>query len=191
MENATTCQFGKVVTGSNFRANHSSGTTGGTARKLRDCHHFSSQICGLVPRQTRRVHQHNYNQLDFRYAHNTASRPVRRLLLVIGTACVCPTRFAHSADNQACKLTVPALMPRTNEPAYRISDSRQQMDDSLADLVPSAIRGKELRRFASQMGLASLAETEYERVTVSELSSGDRSHDTITVWFKNNNCKEP
>jgi len=65
------------------------------------------------------------------------------------------------------------------------------MDDFLADLVPSSMRGKELNRGMTAMGALSSTWVLYERVTVSELSSGDRSSDTITVRFKNDNCKEP
>ena len=98
----------------------------------------------------------------------------------------------YGPDNQACKLTVPALMPRTNETdVYRTSEARQQMDDFLADLVPSSMRGKELNRGVTHAGALSSTWVLYERVTVSELSSGDRSSDTITVRFKNDNCKEP
>ena len=98
----------------------------------------------------------------------------------------------YGADNQACKLTVPALMPRINETGvYRTSEAKQQMDDFLADLVPSSTRGKELNRVVIGMAAFSSTVVLYERVTVSKLSSGDWFHDTITVRFKNDNCKEP
>ena len=97
----------------------------------------------------------------------------------------------YGADYQVCKLTVPALMPRIDESGvYRMSEARQQMDEFLADLVPSTMRGKELGRGVTHMGALSSTWVLYERVTVNELSSGDWSHDTITVRFKNDNCKE-
>src|SRR5580704_1668076 len=79
-----------------FPRDHSSGTTRGTARKLRDCHHFSSPNLRSSPPSNKGLHQRDRIQLDYRYAHNTASRPVRHLLLV-GIACVCATRFVGSA----------------------------------------------------------------------------------------------
>jgi hypothetical protein len=79
----------------------------------------------------------------------------------------------YGAGNQVCKLTVPADG----------FNSRQKMQDFLADLVPASMRGKELNRFMMSTGAFSGASaTEYEHVTISQSESG--GNDTIQVIFK-------
>jgi hypothetical protein len=94
----------------------------------------------------------------------------------------------YGAGNQVCKLQVPALMP-TNEKVQRASEMKQRMYDFLGELVPDTMRGKELRRMMSQMGVMSISWVEYEHVTISELQG--TSNDTITVTFKNADCPSP
>ncbi len=99
----------------------------------------------------------------------------------------------YGPSQQVCKLQVPALMPTKENPANSTAMKRQ-MYAFLADLVPDAMRGKELNRMASNMGTISLFNTEYEHVWITELLIGTDpfSHDnTITVTFKNGDCQSP
>lgn len=94
----------------------------------------------------------------------------------------------YGAGNQACKLQVPALMPADTTKVQNTDDMKQKMRAFLAELVPNATRGKELRRFLSQTGAFSgVGFDEYEHVTVVETYRG--SNDTITVTFKDAGCQ--
>jgi len=83
----------------------------------------------------------------------------------------------YGAGSQVCKLEVPAF-------------AMQQMRDFLADLVPNAMRGKELNRLLNYSGAASALFVEYENVTVVESRyANSPQRDTITVSFHNVACK--
>jgi hypothetical protein len=96
----------------------------------------------------------------------------------------------YGAASQVCKLQVPALMP-TNEQVGNAAVKKQRMYDFLADLVPAATRGNEVRRLTIMMGAVSISSVEYEHVMISELQSANHPSDknTITVSFKN--CETP
>ncbi len=98
----------------------------------------------------------------------------------------------YDAADQVCRVEVPALLP-TNEKVRNSSQMKQRMDDFLLELVPLAMRGKELGRLASMMGMISLSPIEYEHVTISELDHADQpfGNNTITVTFKDRNCRAP
>jgi hypothetical protein len=71
---------------------------------------------------------------------------------------------------------------------------KQRMYDFLAEVVPESMRGKELKRGATQMGLASMSWIEYENITIGEFQHGDQAFSkdhTITVTFKNYDCQRP
>jgi hypothetical protein len=95
----------------------------------------------------------------------------------------------YDAGNQVCKLKVPALMP-TNEQVSNAAAMKRRMYDFLADLVPAAMRGKELNRGAFMSGLISWSSVEYEHVTINELQYANQpfsKDNTITVTF--NQCE--
>jgi hypothetical protein len=100
----------------------------------------------------------------------------------------------YGSGNQACKLEVPALMP-ADEKVEKVQNSaamKERMYDFLAEVVPASMRGKELMRGATQMGLATVSWIEYENITISEFQHGDQpfSKDhTITVTFKSYDCQ--
>jgi|HubBroStandDraft_1064217.scaffolds.fasta_scaffold39403_3 hypothetical protein len=102
----------------------------------------------------------------------------------------------YGPSNQVCKLEVPALMP-IDEKVEKVENSavmKQRMYDFLGELVSASMRGKELRRGAVQMGLASMSFIEYENITISEPQDGNQpfSKDhTITVTFKSYDCQRP
>jgi hypothetical protein len=96
----------------------------------------------------------------------------------------------YGSSNQVCKLQVPALMP-TTEQVSNSAVMKQRMYDFLGELVPAAMRGKELGRGAWVMGAAaSLTWIEYEHVKVSELQVGQpfSLDNTITVTFTSDSC---
>ena len=92
----------------------------------------------------------------------------------------------YDAANQVCKLEVPALMPSREEVSN--SDAmKKRMYDFLADLVPAAMRGKELARSAFMSGMISILSVQYEHVTINELQYANQlfgRDNTITVTFK-------
>jgi len=97
----------------------------------------------------------------------------------------------YDAANQACKMVVPALMP-TNAKVSNSEEMKKRMYDFLADLVPAAMRGKELRRGAFMSGMISISSVQYEHVTIDELQYANQPFgrdNTITVTFKN--CETP
>jgi hypothetical protein len=96
----------------------------------------------------------------------------------------------YGASNQVCRLRVPALMPTT----ARVSNAavmKQRMYEFLGELVPDSMRGKELGRMMSQVGVVSIASILYEQVTVSELQAAQpfSNDNTITVTFKSGTCQ--
>jgi len=99
----------------------------------------------------------------------------------------------YGAGNQVCKLLLPALMP-TNEKVSNADQMRRRMYDFLAELVPPAMRGKELRKITFTSGMVSLLSVEYEQLVISEARHGTDpfgNNNTITVAFQNENCGVP
>jgi hypothetical protein len=95
----------------------------------------------------------------------------------------------YGANNQVCKLQVPALMPTDVTKVRNTDDMKQKMHAFLAELVPDSTRGKELHRGMGQSGpFSGWGLDEYEHLTVVETYSG--SNDTITVTFKNAGCQQ-
>jgi hypothetical protein len=111
----------------------------------------------------------------------------------------------YGVDHQVCKLQVPALMPTGaglatnfgyypyNTDANKVQNTdemRQKMYAFLAELVPGAMRGKEMGREAGMTGAFSgHSAVIYEHVTITQTESG--SNDTITVQFKDAACQQP
>jgi hypothetical protein len=103
---------------------------------------------------------------------------------------------------QVCKLQVSALMPTgagpvtnfgnypyNNRNAQNTDEMSQKMHAFLAELVPDAMRGKEMGRRQGMTGAFSgHLDVIYEHVTITQTESG--SNDTITVQFKNAACQK-
>lgn len=96
----------------------------------------------------------------------------------------------YGPGDQICKLTVPADPPPPPNASGGFN-GRQAMRDFLADLVPSSMRGKELRRMMEQFGIVSVSITEYEHITIAESDlAGSQAHgDTLTVAFNDPSCR--
>lgn len=105
-----------------------------------------------------------------------------------------PQGFDLMADygpgDQVCKLTVPADPPPPPNTSGGFN-GRQAMRDFLADLVPSSMRGKEVRRMMEQFGIVSVSFTEYEHVTIAESDHAGwpAQGDTFTVRFNDPSCR--
>ncbi len=93
----------------------------------------------------------------------------------------------YGAGNQVCRLEVPAEMP-PQPTASGPFDPAKLMQDFLADLVPDSVRGKELSRMMSQMGMAWASFVEFEHVTIVESGHGETRNPT-TVRFKSEGCR--
>ena len=99
----------------------------------------------------------------------------------------------YDAANQACKMVVPALMP-TDAKVGNSEEMKKRMYDFLADVVPAAMRGKELRRGAFMSGLSSMSSVEYEHVTIHEFQYANQPFDSnniITVTFNQCETRSP
>ena len=90
----------------------------------------------------------------------------------------------------ACRLEFPgAGMPKDAAPGVGI-DVKKFIDDIVWEVVPASVRGKDTgRKFCSQMGLSGMCFTEYDHVTISELSRGTE-RTAVIVKFKTADCEK-
>ena len=97
----------------------------------------------------------------------------------------------YGAGYQVCRLEVPSLMPADKEATVsNTSDMKQRMVEFLAELFPSAMRGKKVGEFMMQMGAISMLLVEYEHVSISEPGDANQPFGgTTTVTFKGDNCR--
>jgi hypothetical protein len=91
----------------------------------------------------------------------------------------------YAADGNVCRIQLPPVGPG-RQPGVK---TPQAVDDFLVELLPQAIRGQRTREFASASGLASAKMTEYENLTITEVS-GAGGRTGVTVTFKNETCKD-
>ena len=91
----------------------------------------------------------------------------------------------YAANGNVCRIQLPPAGPG-REPGV---EAVQVVDDFLAELVPLAMRGRELRRLYIAIGAPSMSSVEYENVTISE-SLQDRRRTRVTVTFKNEECQQ-
>jgi hypothetical protein len=92
----------------------------------------------------------------------------------------------YGAENQVCKLEVPAEMPLP-EGASGAYDPKQDMQAFLLNLVPASMRGKEVTRGVWVVGGFSVSHIIYEHVTILTSNAVGRGQ-IITVQFTNTNC---
>ena len=90
----------------------------------------------------------------------------------------------YATSGHVCKIQLPAMAPEEGRPGVK---STKALDDFLLKLLPLTMRGKELGKIAEQLSLASVLVTEYENVTISEMSQGQR-RTGVTVILKNEKC---
>ena len=76
---------------------------------------------------------------------------------------------------------------RIELPPGRDVETRQQVDDVVAELVPLAARGKEIRRMVASTGRNSLSSIEYENVNIAEPQDNGR-RTAVTITFNRPDC---
>jgi hypothetical protein len=84
-----------------------------------------------------------------------------------------------------CRVNLPPVGPSRDA---RVS-TPQVIDEFIAGLVPMAMRGKELGRFVTVMGMISISTVEYENVSISETLQ-DRRRTGLTVTFTKEMCRD-
>jgi hypothetical protein len=92
----------------------------------------------------------------------------------------------YGPGRQVCRIQLPSgkQIVGTAPPGVV---TKQQVDEVLEEVVPPAMRGKELNRMAVATGAPMMFLTEYEHVTISELKNGVIGTG-ITVTFKDPAC---
>src|ERR1035437_2617993 len=76
----------------------------------------------------------------------------------------------YAANGHVCRIQLPPVGPG-RDPGV---SSPQAIDEFISELVPLAMRGKELRRWASISGLYSVLTVEYENIAIGEMSQGQK-----------------
>jgi hypothetical protein len=91
----------------------------------------------------------------------------------------------YAANGNVCRIQLPPIGP-SSEPGVQ---SAKAIDDFLAELLPSNVRGKELRRWATSTGLHLMSAIEYENLTIAEVSQ-EQMRTGITVTFTKDQCRD-
>jgi hypothetical protein len=84
----------------------------------------------------------------------------------------------YGSSHQVCKIELPP---------GRDVETRQQVDDVVAELVPLPARGKEIRRNVASTGRISMASVEYENVNIAEPQDNGR-RTAVTITFNLRDC---
>jgi hypothetical protein len=93
----------------------------------------------------------------------------------------------YAANGHVCKIELPPIAPEGDSGVQ----TPKVVDDFVAELVPSSVRGRELRQGPYvAMSTISMRSVEYENVTISELRQGPR-RTAVTVTFKREACPLP
>jgi len=93
----------------------------------------------------------------------------------------------YAANGNVCRIHLPSMAPEKQPPGVQ---SMKAMDEFILDLVPLAVRGKELSRFSRSTSVNSSLSVEYENVTVYEsFTAAERQG--VTVTFKTETCQGP
>jgi hypothetical protein len=91
----------------------------------------------------------------------------------------------YASNGHVCRIQLPPTAP-TRDPDVA---SAQAIDEFLAELLPPAIRGRELRRFLMAMGLPSVSLVEYENLSIAESLQG-LTRTQMTVTFTREDCRK-
>jgi hypothetical protein len=67
-------------------------------------------------------------------------------------------------------------------------ETRQQVDEVVAELVPLPTRGKEIRRMVASTGRNSLSSIEYQNVNIAEPQDNGR-RTAVTITFNRPDCQ--
>ncbi len=93
----------------------------------------------------------------------------------------------YAANGNVCRIHLPSIAPDKQRPGVR---SVKAMDEFILDLVPLAVRGKELSRGAQAAGAISMSAVDYENVVISDVFGASRGAG-VTVTFKTETCQDP
>jgi hypothetical protein len=91
----------------------------------------------------------------------------------------------YAANGHVCRIQLPPVGPGRDPGVI----SPQAIDEFISELVPLAMRGKELRRWAEISGLYSVLTVEYENIAIGEMSQGQK-RTGVTVTFTKEACRE-
>jgi len=90
--------------------------------------------------------------------------------------------------NHACRLEFPGQAPFPKDVGLGVGvNLKKLLDDIVAEIVPPAMRGKELGKMMQSSGLSSLQTTTYEHLTISEPMTGN-NRTAVIVIFQNPDC---
>jgi hypothetical protein len=92
----------------------------------------------------------------------------------------------YAANGHVCRIELPPVAPG---PDARVTGTHA-IDEFLSELVPVAMRGKELMRSDQAFGAPSVRMVRYQNVTIGELFQGGK-RTGVTVTFTKETCRDP
>ncbi len=97
----------------------------------------------------------------------------------------------YAINGQVCRLQFPASSNIVGGAPPGII-THKMVDQALAEVVPPAMRGKEILHLIRSAGLLSFDDTEYEFVFVGEArkTNDPAQRDGVTVTFKGQTCQD-
>jgi hypothetical protein len=91
-------------------------------------------------------------------------------------------------STHACQLQFPGQAPFPPDAAPGVGfNLKKLMDDVVDEIVPVAMRGKELGRLCESAGLSGMCSKDYEHLTIIEPMTGDR-RTAVIVRFNTADC---
>jgi hypothetical protein len=91
----------------------------------------------------------------------------------------------YAANGNVCRIQLPPIAPNSDARSF----STKVVDDFLAELIPPAMRGKEIGHMASVMGTVSVSVTNYENVSIAE-SANQSGRTGVTLNFPKEQCRD-
>ena len=91
----------------------------------------------------------------------------------------------YAANGNVCKIQLPPMGP-DSRPGVQ---SAKAIDGFLAELLPLAMRGKELGRLMIATGAPSVSMVEYENLTIAENFQG-KNRTGVTATFTKEQCRD-
>jgi hypothetical protein len=92
----------------------------------------------------------------------------------------------YATNGNVCRIVLPAVAPDSRQPGVKTT---QAADDFVLELVPLAVRGKELGRMVSAFGAISVSTINYDNVAIAKGYLDERQTD-ITVTFTKEKCQD-
>jgi hypothetical protein len=89
----------------------------------------------------------------------------------------------YAANGHVCRIHLPPIAPSKDPTVI----TPQAIDDFVNELVPPAMRGKEIGRMMEALGRASVKITQFERVSISESYDGD-GRTGVAIAFTKEKC---